>query len=69
LGESVIIGFLKEFPGDCVGDISVGTGVAGIFATFTNLGFKAIGLENKIIFLIETPTVFIYYFAFLWLDI
>ena len=45
-GEAVFLGFLKGYPSDMVGDVSCGTGFAGIFATTTLLGSKAIGLSN-----------------------
>ena len=45
-GEAVFLGFLKGFPHDLVGDVSTGTGFAGIFATGTLLGAKAIGISN-----------------------
>ena len=66
-GEAVFLGFMKGFPGEMVGHISAGTGFAGIFATGTLLGCKAIGLQNQTLFLIEAPTIIVYYFAFAWL--
>lgn len=66
-GEAVFLGFMKGFPGDMVGHISAGTGFAGIFATGTLLGSKAIGMKNQTLFFIEAPTILVYYLAFGWL--
>jgi len=51
-----------------VGDFSTGTGLAGIIATFTLLGAKAVGLQEYTLFFIEMPTIFMYYFCFIWLN-
>jgi hypothetical protein len=40
------MGFLKGYPSNMIGDLSTGTGFAGIFATFTLLGAKAVGLSD-----------------------
>ena len=59
---------MKGFPSELVGDVSCGTGFAGMFATFTFLGAKAIGLKNYVIFFVEMPTALVYYFSFKWLE-
>lgn len=64
----MFLGFLKGYPSGLVGDVSTGTGFAGIFATGTLLGSKAIGLDDKWLFLIEMPTIIVYYFSFRWLN-
>ena len=68
-GEAVFLGFLKGYPGVMVGDVSTGTGFAGIFATTTLLTAKALKVSNQALFIIEAPTIIIYYFAFKWLDV
>ena len=68
-GEAVFLGFLKGYPSDMIGDVSAGTGFAGIFATCSLLGSKAIGLSNQALFFIEAPTIIVYFLAFYWLDI
>jgi hypothetical protein len=68
-GEAVFLGFLKSYPSEMVGDVSVGTGFAGIFATGSLLGAKAIGLSNQALFFIEAPTIIVYFIAFKWLDV
>jgi len=45
-GEAVVLGFLKGFPPNLVGDFSAGTGMAGIFSTFSLLGMKAMKLTD-----------------------
>ena len=50
-----------------VGDFSTGTGFAGIFATFSLLGSKAIGMKSETLFLIEIPTILIWFGLFWWL--
>ena len=66
-GEAVTLGFLKGFPSGMVGDFSSGTGFSGIFATFSLLGSKAIGMESQTLFFIEIPTIFIWFGSFWWL--
>jgi len=68
-GEAVFLGFLKGYPSGLVGDVSSGTGFAGIFATGTLLLSKYINLDDYWLFLIEMPTVFVYYFSFRYLNI
>lgn len=67
-GEAVYLGFLKGFPSDLIGDVSTGTGVSGILATFTLFFAKWVNLSNQRLFLIEAPTMIIYYLSFKWLD-
>lgn len=69
-GEAVCFGFIKSFPSYSIGYLSAGTGFAGIFATSTLLICKSslLNLSNQTLFLIETPTIIMYFFAFLWLD-
>ena len=67
-GEAVYLGFLKGFPSDMIGDVSTGTGVSGILATFTLFFAKWMNISNQYLFLIEAPSMIIYYFAFKWLD-
>ena len=45
-GEAVFLGFLKGFPSYTIGDVSVGTGFSGIFATGSLLFAKWIGMSN-----------------------
>ena len=68
-GEAVFCGFLKGFPSDMIGDVSVGTGFSGIFATGTLLLAKWLKMSNQTLFFIETPSIIAFYFAFKWLDI
>jgi len=63
----VFLGFLKGYPSEMVGDISSGTGFAGLFATGTLLVSKSVGMSSELLFFLEVPTIFIYYFAFKWL--
>lgn len=63
-GEAVFLGFLKGFPSYTIGDVSVGTGFSGIFATGSLLFAKWIGMSNQTLFFIETPSIIIFYFAF-----
>ena len=67
-GEAVFLGFLKGYPSEMVGDVSSGTGFAGIFATGSVLGAKAVGISNQALFFIEALTIIVYFFAFRWLD-
>lgn len=68
LGESTMIGFLKTFPGETIGFYGSGTGFAGLFATSILIVLKAIKLPDAAIYLIASPTLIPYMFAFWWLD-
>ena len=68
LGESTMIGFLKNFPGETVGFYGSGTGFAGIFGSGTLIILKACGLSDSAIYLIASPTLVPYMFSFWWLD-
>jgi hypothetical protein len=62
-------GFIKSFPSYTIGYYSTGTGFAGIFSTATlYISTGLFKLEKPMLFLIETPTIIIYFFAFFWLD-
>lgn len=63
----MFLGFLKGYPSYMIGDVSCGTGFAGIFATTTLLSCKALGISNEAIFLAEAPSILLYFFAFKWL--
>ena len=67
LGEAAFLGFLKGFPSILVGDVSSGTGFAGVFGNLMLLGLKAAGLKNQAIYFIATPTMVVYQAAYLWL--
>lgn len=69
MGEATFLGFLKGYPSPTVGYVSSGTGFAGISGTVTLLLLKGAGLANQYIFIIAIPTIFIYFFAFRWLNI
>ena len=68
MGEATFLGFLKGYPSHTVGYVSSGTGFAGISGTMTLLMLKGIGLEDQYIFVLAIPTIFIYYYAFRWLN-
>lgn len=70
------MGFLKGFPKYLVGDVSAGTGLSGILAAGTlfiadlimkNEQSKKVYDNKWILFLLEIPTVYVYYKAFSWL--
>ena len=60
LGEAAFLGFLKGFPPSLVGDVSSGTGMAGVFGNLMLLGLKAAGLSNQAIYFIAIPTMIVY---------
>ena len=68
LGESTMIGFLKNFPGETVGFYGSGTGFAGIFGSGMLIILKAVGLSDAAIYLLASPTLIPYIFSFWWLD-
>ena len=68
LGESVILGFLKTFPGDSIGYYSSGTGMAGITGALIFIALKPLGLSNGAIYLIAAPTAIPYFLSFYWLN-
>ena len=68
LGESVILGFLKTFPGDTIGYYGSGTGMAGITGAVIFIALKPIGLSDGSIYMIAAPTAIPYFLIFLWLN-
>jgi len=50
--------------------LSAGTGFAGIFGTSTLLICKSslLNISNQTLFIVETPTIILYFFSFIWLD-
>ena len=68
LGESTVLGFLKSFPGETVGFYGSGTGFAGIFGSGMLIVLKSLKLSDTAIYLLATPTVIPYFYAFHWLD-
>lgn len=66
-GEAAFLGFLKGFPSYMIGYTSSGTGAAGIFATGSLLLARYLKLSNCFLFMLEAPTILIYYFSFMWL--
>ena len=68
LGESVILGFLKTFPGDTIGYYGSGTGMAGITGAVIFIALKPLGLSDGSIYMIAAPTAIPYFLCFLWLN-
>ena len=68
LGESVILGFLKTFPGNAIGYYGSGTGMAGITCSLIWLTLKPLGINDGTIILITSLMAVPYFFSFLWLD-
>lgn len=65
LGESVLLGFLREFDPALMGAWSSGTGMAGILGTLSYLlMFSVIGLSNRTIFISLLPFTLVYWVAF-----
>ena len=68
VGQAVLLGFLKQFPGDTIGYFGSGSGFAGIFATSSLILLKAAGLSDGAIYLLVTPTMIPYFLSFVWLS-
>ena len=68
IGESVILGFLKTFPGDAVGQFSTGTGIAGLSGSLIFIGLRPLGFSNGDIFLLVIPFAIPYLLSFMWLN-
>lgn len=66
-GESLFMGFLKGFPSYLVGDVSAGTGLSGILAAGTLFIVDTFNIKFWQLFILELPTVVIYFWAFKWL--
>jgi hypothetical protein len=67
LGESVILGYLKDFDPHLTGAWSSGNGIAAVGGTLVYLLLHSvIGLTNQQVFLFCTPTILLYYIAFRW---
>lgn len=68
LGESVILGFLKAFPGDAIGYFSTGTGLAGLAGSLIFIGLRPLGFTMSNIFLLVVPLSVPYLLSFMWLN-
>lgn len=68
-GEALFLSFTRRYPSYTIGYVSAGTGAAGIFATGTLLLVRYFKVSNHALFLMEMPTVLIYFLAFKWLDV
>lgn len=68
LGESVILGFLKTFPGNAIGYYGSGTGMAGITGALIFIALKPLGLSDGAIYMIAAPTAIPYFLCFYWLN-
>lgn len=68
LGEAVILGFLKTFPGQAIGYFASGQGMAGIMGTLFFIVLRPLGLPDTAIYILVIPTVLPYLIAFIWLD-
>jgi len=65
LGESVILGLLKDFHPLAMGAWSSGTGMAGVAGTLIYLMlFSVIGMSNRVIFLLQAPLAVLYWLAY-----
>ena len=64
IGESTLLGFLKNFPGETVGFFGSGTGFAGISGSGSLILLKCLNLSNSTIYLIAAPTMVPYYISF-----
>jgi len=60
---------MKGYPSENVGDVASGTGFAGLFATGTVAAKSFLGIDNWLMFVIEAPTIVIYFLAFKWLTV
>lgn len=68
LGESVILGFLKTFPGEAIGYFSTGTGIAGLSGSLIFLSFRSLGFKYSDIFMLVIPLSIPYLLSFMWLN-
>eukprot|EP00697_Spironema_sp_BW2_P002378 gnl/Spiro4/13180_TR6989_c0_g1_i1.p1 gnl/Spiro4/13180_TR6989_c0_g1~~gnl/Spiro4/13180_TR6989_c0_g1_i1.p1 ORF type:complete len:470 (-),score=130.14 gnl/Spiro4/13180_TR6989_c0_g1_i1:61-1422(-) len=67
LGESTLVAYVRKHQPALVGGWSSGTGVAGVLGTSLFIAFKAMKLSVSAIFLLQTPLILLYYFAFFWM--
>ena len=67
IGESTLLGFLKNFPGETVGFFGSGTGFAGISGSGSLILLKYLNLSNSTIYLLAAPTMVPYYLSFRFL--
>mmetsp|Transcript_27486 Transcript_27486/g.19862 ORF Transcript_27486/g.19862 Transcript_27486/m.19862 type:complete len:109 (+) Transcript_27486:234-560(+) len=64
IGETTILGFLKEMPGETIGYFGSGTGAAGISGSGLLLLLKSIGMDDTMINLSMVPFIFLYLYSF-----
>ena len=68
IGETALLGFLKGFPGETIGYYGCGTGCAGVTASGLLILLKSIGMTDAAIYLVASPSLIPYFFAFWWLN-
>ena len=68
IGETALLGFLKGFPGETIGYYGCGTGCAGVTASGLLILLKSIGMSDAVIYLVASPSLIPYFFAFWWLN-
>ena len=64
LGDVVIHGFVKGFPGEAFGGYTIGQGVAGIILACQTIAFKYYDIKVYQIFLWMIPMYFVFYLVF-----
>ena len=68
MGETINLGLMKTFPGDCIGYYSAGTGFGKLFAASIVIVLTLSGLSNGIIYLIGMATAIPYRLSFNWIN-
>ncbi|KAK2943661.1 putative CLN3 protein [Blattamonas nauphoetae] len=66
LGESIIMGYMRNFPADSVGGFSSGTGFAGVAGAGLVFLLNALNVPIMIMFLSLTPLCVIYFLVYLF---
>eukprot|EP01094_Clydonella_sp_ATCC50884_P005572 TRINITY_DN1450_c2_g1_i1.p1 TRINITY_DN1450_c2_g1~~TRINITY_DN1450_c2_g1_i1.p1 ORF type:complete len:433 (-),score=100.92 TRINITY_DN1450_c2_g1_i1:89-1240(-) len=63
-GESVLLGYMQQYPPKLVDGWSSGTGMAGVAGSLVYLVMAAVGFSNLMVYLSLIPLAFIYVFIF-----
>jgi hypothetical protein len=67
-GESIILGYLRNFPKNLVSGWGSGTGLAGVSGALITLLFKIFKIKSQVLYISMAPVCFIYYAAFIYIE-
>jgi hypothetical protein len=67
-GESIVLGYLRNFPKGLVSGWGSGTGLAGLSGATITLLFKIFEIKSQILYISVAPICLLYYVAFMLIE-